>query len=154
MTVSTETPLLHLTEGTGENVISSHQKLNTSDEVELTIYAQYHQSEIDQNKRIHGVARGIIWAGFGVIVFGIILSIFGLTTSAIVAAASGVITEFISGSVFVFMMKSTKSKMDYYKQLSFDEECSKYIKAFSNLSEDKKVEMLNKLIDNYCARRK
>ena len=54
------------------------------------------------------------------------------------------------------MEKSTKSKKEYYKHLSLDRECDKYIMLVQemSLSDDKKMEILNKLIGNYCKRRK
>ena len=137
-----------------KNTISATQSLNVSEDDDLTIYSQYHQSEIKQNDKIYNVARGIIWAGFGVMMLGVVICFLGKIAPAIITTISGVITELISGTIFVFLSQSTKSKMSYYKQLSFDEECKRYIKAIQNLDDDKKTEMLDKLISNYCERRK
>lgn len=137
-----------------ENVIIDKQWLNVTENSGLTIYAQYHQSEIEQNKKIYNTARHVIWVGFGVIVLGIVLAMFGQTTTAILTTIAGCVSQFISGIVMAFLTHSSKSKLEYYKQLSYDEECNKYIKTIMQLSDDKKTGLLTKLIDNYCKRRK
>lgn len=137
-----------------ENLIVGNQNLNVTEGSSLTVYTQYHKSEIEQNKKIYGTAKGIIWSGFGVIIVGIMLAIFDKTTSAIITTVSGIISQFISGAVMAFLAHSSKSKFEYYKQLSFDEECNKYIKTIEHLDDDKRVDLLTKLVENYCKRRK
>ena len=140
-----------------ETTISSPSILNTtSTDDNLKVYLDYHQSEIEQNKKIYKLARAIIWTGFGVMMLGVVACFFGLTTPAILTASAGVVTEIVSGTILAVLSQSTKSKKEYYKQLSLDRECDKYIMLVQemSLSDDKKMEILNKLIGNYCKRRK
>lgn len=154
--VSTESPFS--VESNGETKISSQSALNTTivEDDDLKVYLNYHQSEITQNKKIYELARAIIWTGFGVMMLGVLACFFGLTTQSILTASAGVVTEIISGTILIVLSQSTKSKKEYYKQLSLDRECDKYIKLVQDmsLSDDKKMEILNKLIGNYCKRRK
>ena len=87
---------------------------------------------------------------------GVVTCFFGLTTPAILTASAGVVTEIVSGTILAVLSQSTKSKKEYYKQLSLDRECDKYITLVQDMSigDDKKMEILNKLIGNYCKRRK
>ena len=119
-----------------------------------TIYSIYHTSEIEQNTKIYKTAKGIIWAGFSVIMLSVIIALFGKTTTAIITACAGIITEFISSIIFVFLSNSSKSKLTYYQQLSLDEESKRYIQVINTLKDEDKVACINKLIDNYCDRRK
>lgn len=119
-----------------------------------TIYSIYHTSEIEQNNKIYRTAKGIIWAGFSVIMLSVIIALFGQTTPAIITACTGIITEFISSIIFVFLSNSSKSKLTYYQQLSLDEESKRYIQVISTMKDEDKVNLMNKLIDNYCSRRK
>lgn len=141
-----------------ETKISSLSTLNTTsiNEDDLKVYLNYHNSEIKQNEKIYKLARTIIWIGFGVMMLGVLACFLGVTTSAILAACVGAVTEIISGSILAVLSQSTKSKKEYYKQLSLDRECDKYIMIIQDvgLDDEKKFELLNKLIDNYCKRRK
>ena len=140
-----------------ETTISSPSTLNaTSTDDNLKVYLDYHESEIEQNKKIYKLARAIIWTGFGVMMLGVVTCFFGLTTPAILTASAGVVTEIVSGTILTVLSQSTKSKKEYYKQLSLDRECDKYITLVQdmNIGDDKKMEILNKLIGNYCKRRK
>ena len=138
------------------NKIQSQQKLNITPTDSLKIYLEYHESEIKQNEKIYELARKIIWTGFVVMMIGVIACFFGVTTASILTASAGALTEIISGTILVFLTRSSKSKRDYYRQLSFDEECNKYIRVIQNMdiSDDKKIEQIDKLIENYCKRRK
>ena len=154
--VGTESPFSVV--NNSETTISSSSKLNTTniDDDNLKVYLNYHQSEIEQNQKIYKLARAIIWTGFGVMMLGVVASFFGITTSAILTTSAGVVTEIISGTILAVLSQSTKSKKEYYKQLSLDRECDKYIRLIQDmsLSDDKKMEILNKLIENYSKRRK
>ena len=144
-----------VTNGT-DNKITSSQKLNVTQTDNSDIYLDYHKSEIKQNEKIYELARKIIWTGFVVMMIGVVACFFGVTTASILTASAGALTEIISGTILAFLTKSSKSKKDYYKQLSFDKECDKYIMVIQdmNISDEKKIERLDKLIDNYCKRRK
>lgn len=147
-----------LYKNSSEIEISSQQKLNTtSNEYDNpNLYINYHQSEIEQNEKMHKLARIIILIGFLVTIIGIILCFLGLLIPSIITTSVGIITEAISCTIMILIDQSDKRKKEYYKQLSFDREFDIYINIVRNISldNDKKAEILNKLIDNYCQRRK
>lgn len=123
-------------------------------EKDYSLISKYHESEIEQNKKIVKTARYIIWAGFVVICIGIMLALSGQTESAKVTAASGVLTEFISAIIFAFVSISSKSKLEYFKQLSISEEGEKLIEMIRTLENKKAQEkLIDKMISNYCDRR-
>ena len=130
------------------------QQLNITNDDSSGIYLKYHKSEIEQNEKIYRLARVIIWLGFIVMVIGIFACFLGEITSAILTTTAGILTEGISGIVLSFLSQSSKSKQEYYKELALDEECNKYMKTIKELDEKNKVVMLEKLINNYCDRRK
>lgn len=132
----------------------SFSKLNVVSNSEITVSNLYHLSEIQQNAAINNTTRKVIWAGFSIIAFGIMLALFGKTEIAIVASAAGVLTEIISGIVMVFLSQSNKSKMQYFNQVAFNEECDKYLQFLSTLNDGEKAKMIDKMIENYCSRRK
>ena len=108
-----------------------------------------------QNDGISKTAKRIIWAGFIVIIVGIIMSYFGKTQTANVAVIAGIITEFISGVIFVFLTKSNKSKMEYFNQLSINEEGENLRQIIMTMDNKKAQEkMIDKMVTNYCDRRK
>lgn len=137
------------------NSFQGQAKINASFGDKFAISDFYHLSEIQQNERINTTVRRIIWAGFITIVVGIIFVYFGKLDVAIIATISGLLTEVVSGIVMSFLTKSNKSKLKYFEQVSFNEECDKYIKEIRLLSdEEEKSRKLEKLIQNYCDRRK
>lgn len=139
-----------------ETKLSSLPTLNATANDSSLLYIDYHNSEIEQNKKIYGLAKTIIWVGFGVMMLGVVACYFGVTTATILTSVAGVITEIISGIILTVLSQSSKTKKEYYKQLSFDQELDKYIALVKNinLDYDDKREILNKLVDNYCRRRK
>ena len=119
------------------------------------LYLQYHRSEIEHNNKVYTTFIWLVWAGFLVLVAGIIACFTNHITSGILISASGLLTEFISGIVITILDKSVKSKLEYYKQLSFDEELKKLLEVIQNLnSEEQKITLLKEFVDNYCSRRK
>ncbi len=136
-------------------VINKPSDLNVAENpTPTTLYSQYHTNEIEQNKKIYATSRNIIWAGFGVIIIGVVSSFFSLITVSIIATVCGLITEFISGTIFVFLTQSNKEKHEYYRQLSFDEERKEILNVAETLENSDKMTIINKLVDNYCDRRK
>lgn len=137
------------------NTFQSQQVLNITEKATVTLTNAYHLSEIKQNEAIIKTAKGIIWAGFAVIAIGVIFSFIGKTDAAIVTTASGVITEFISGIMFAFVTMSNKSKLKYFEQLSITEEGEKHMKMILSLDNKKAQEkLIEKMVQNYCERRK
>ena len=117
------------------------------------ITLRYHESEINQNRDIVKIATRIIWAGFVVMCLGIICALCEKTTLAILTSISGLITEMISGVVFSFVSYSSKSKKEYFAQLSIVEECDKILALINTLDEDAKKQQVDKMVENYCQRR-
>lgn len=146
---------LKLSSGIQVNTIPKQQSLVISDDSNVNIKAKYHLSEIEQNGIIIGTAKKIIWSGFLVIAVGIILAYKGNVTVAIITTAAGVITEFISAIIFAFVTMSNKSKLKYFEQLTISEEGDKYMEMISQLEDKKaKEKLMDKMISNYCERRK
>lgn len=138
-----------------DNLIHNKPKLNASFNSDFTVSDFYHMSEIRQNEKINNTVRRIIWAGFCMLVIGICFVYFGKIDVAIIATVSGLLTEIISGVVMSFLTKSNKSKLKYFEQLSFNEECDKYLKEIRLLKNEKeKNKKIQDLINNYCDRRK
>ena len=113
----------------------------------------YHMSEIQQNSTIIATAKRTIWAGFGVIGLGILFALLGKIDVALLTAISGLITEAISGVVFAFVSQSSKSKLQYFTQLSMVEEGDKILAVIQTLDDDAKEKQVEKIVDNYCQRR-
>ena len=141
-----------------ETTISPQSTLNVlnNGDVEDKLFLDYHKNEISQNERIFKLVKNIIYIGVGIIFVGIILSFFGLTTISIVSTVAGVIVEHIFCKILTLLSETNKNKLEYYKQLSFDRECDKYLKIIRNINgdENQKMKILNDLIENYCQRRK
>ena len=82
------------------------------------------------------------------------LSYFKYIDVGIIATVSGIIIDFISGIVFVFLTKSSKNKQEYFRQLSLEAERNDYLKFCENFSNEDKMIIITKLIDDYCERNK
>ncbi len=118
----------------------------------FSLKSRYHNSKIDQNEGAYKVVKLILVGGFLAIVAGIVLSYCGNLESGILSSIAGVLTELISGTVMVFFNMTGKIKQKYFNQLSLDEESQLYISLIerTDLSEENKMKLLNKLIDSYC----
>lgn len=65
------------------------------------------------------------------------------------------VIEFISAIVFAFVTMSNKSKLQYFEQLSMSAESDKLMKVILTLDNKKaKENMIDKMVTNYCERRK
>lgn len=119
-----------------------------------SLKSRYHNSEIDQNEGAYKVVKAILIGGFIVMVIGVFLSYLGKLETGILSSISGILTEIISGTVMIFFHMTGKSKQEYFKQLSLDEERQSYILIIENagLNEENKMKLLNKLVENYCQR--
>lgn len=119
-----------------------------------SLKSRYHNSEINQNEGAYKVVKGILIGGFVIIVVGVFLSFLGKLETGILSSIAGILTEAVSGTVMVFFHMTGKSKQEYFKQLSLDEERQSYILIIESagLSENNKMELLNKLVDSYCQR--
>ena len=132
----------------------SHEDLNVVDPtVASKVTYIYHMSEIQQNTAIVQTAKRIIWAGFAVIGLGIIFALFGKIDVALLTTISGLITEVISGVVFAFVSQSSKSKLQYFTQLSMVEEGDKILAVIQTLDDSAREKQIEKIVANYCERR-
>lgn len=131
-----------------------NKNLNLSQEKELLLSVKYHVSEIEQNDTICKTTILFLWAGFIIIIVGIVLSYFKYIDVGIIATVSGIIIDFISGIVFVFLTKSSKNKQEYFRQLSLEAERNDYLKFCENFSNEDKMIIITKLTDDYCERNK
>ena len=131
-----------------------NRNLNLSQEKELLLSVKYHVSEIEQNDTICKTTILFLWAGFIIIIVGIVLGFFKYIDVGIIAAVSGIIIDFISGIVFVFLTKSSKNKQEYFRQLSLEAERNDYLKFCENFSNEDKMIIITKFIDDYCERNK
>ena len=74
------------------------------------------------------------------IIFGIVLSLFGQTNSATVSAGAGVLGEFIS-AVFFYLYNQTIAKMaDYHRKLVFTQNIGLALKISDGLTGNEKTE--------------
>lgn len=146
---------LSISTETLQNTYNNLQTLQVSDDAQVRLTEVYHMSEIQQNETIINMAKKIVWFGFGVIAIGIIFSFMGKVESALITGISGVVIEFISAIVFAFVTMSNKSKLQYFEQLSMSAESDKLMKVILTLDNKKaKENMIDKMVTNYCERRK
>ena len=146
--------VLNISNGQVEERTIRNENLNLSQEKELLLSVKYHVSEIEQNNAICKTTIFFLCAGFIVIIAGIVLSYFKYIDVGIIATVSGIIVDFISGIVFVFLTKSSRNKQEYFRQLSLEAERNDYLKFCENFSNEDKMIIITKLIDDYCERNK
>lgn len=152
---STSENELVLSTQTELNLYKDREVLKVSNQSNpLTITNAYHLSEIEQNNTITHTAKRIIWGGFIIICLGIIFALFGKVDVSIITTISGIITEIISAIVFTFVTLSNKSKLQYFKQLSMDDERDQYLKIIASMDKEGKEKLLGQLINSYCEIRK
>lgn len=154
MKLSTNSELC-VSSDTNLNTFQNQQTLKITENATLTLTNAYHLSEIKQNETIINTAKKVIWVGIGIITIGIIFALVGKVDVAILTTVSGIITEFISGIMFAFVTMSNKSKLKYFEQLTISEEGEKHMKMILSLDNKKAQEkLIEKMVENYCERRK
>lgn len=152
---TTPTDELILSTQTELSFYKDHEDLKVSNQSnQLTIANAYHLSEIEQNNIITMTAKKIIWGGFIVICVGIVFALLGKVDVSIITTISGIITEVISAIVFAFVTLSNKSKLQYFKQLSMDDERDQYLTIIASMDKEGKEKLLGELINSYCEIRK
>lgn len=105
----------------------------------------YQQTQSQANKSFYLSAAAAI-TGFLLICIGIALMYSNHITSAYIAAASGIISEFIS-SIFFYLYNKTISKMaNYHKKLVLTQNISLALKTTEELSSNKKEDILEHII--------
>lgn len=120
----------------------------------FTLKSDYHKSTIEQNKKIIDVSVKVVYIGIFIIFIGVFAAFLGKTSTAIVTCTSGVITEAISNIAFWLVGKEMEEKLKYFSSLALDEERDIYIGMVERMENaETKDKMIEKLVDNYCARR-
>ncbi|MCI8980556.1 MAG: hypothetical protein HFE52_07825 [Clostridia bacterium] len=137
-----------------EGIDIKYTDIQFRNEKSPNIYANYHESEIGLHTKITSHCLWMAWASMALLGTTIIVNIFVQSTALTVAAiVSGCIDLFSSISLTIFT-KSAHAKQTYYTDMSFNQEQEKLIKLIENLEGNKKEELIDKLIDSYCDRRK
>jgi hypothetical protein len=116
------------------------------------------QTEIEAGKIFNFTLTAAI-VSLMFIMFGIILSLFGATTSATVSAGAGILGEFIS-AVFFYLYNQTIGKMaEYHRKLVFTQNIGLALKISEGLPPEEKalaqralIETLSKDINQYLGR--
>ena len=103
------------------------------------IDAYYLQTKIQADKSFNfSLAAAVV--SLLLIIFGIVLSLFGQTNSATVSAGAGVLGEFIS-AVFFYLYNQTIAKMaDYHRKLVFTQNIGLALKISDGLTGNEKTE--------------
>ena len=122
-----------------------HNSFNTQ------IISNYHTNEISQNNKIINTAIGIIITGTLTIVSSIFIATFKNFNAGLLTAISGILVDFISGTIFWMVTKSNDSKMKYFNSISSEEERNKIISLIESTKDEKtKNKLTEKLVDSYC----
>ncbi len=115
------------------------------------IITNYHTNEISQNNKIINTAIGIIILGTLTIICSIFIATFKDFNAGLLTAISGILVDFISGTIFWMVTKSNDSKMKYFNSISSEEERNKLISLIESIKDEKsKNKLTEKLIDAYC----
>lgn len=126
-------------------VINDDTELNVSTEHQL--YLKYHQSELDHNEKLLKHCLILVWVGVGMLVTGLIFSIITGKSQNFVLFA-GVFVDLFSGGIITLVNKSADSKQRYFETISRSENEKNLIAELKSIDgEDKKVELLGKIID-------
>lgn len=147
---------MKLTINETNNIFASHdESLNVKSGVSVSVSNAYHMSEINQNDGVITTAKRMLWCGFSIICVGIICAITGRIEASNITVIAGIISEFISAIIYIFVSMSNKSKHKYFEQLSLSEEGEGLMKAVLQLDNKKAQEkQFDKMVTNYCERRK
>lgn len=135
------------------STINSHPQMLISQPQSDNIYIRYHKSEIEHNRTAYRIFCILLIGSFLIIVTGIVACFIHQITTGGLVTISGVVSEFISSVALVFLERSDKNKLAYYKELSMDEELKRIMNEVDQLAGDDKMQILTKIVDNYCSRR-
>lgn len=141
-------------EGVQQNNISIEPVTQVKVERNNTsIYSRYHSSEIDQSEKILKNAIRMTWVGFAILAICVVMVFKGAVGEAVITGVSGLVLEVISGTIYVLVDKSSKSKYQYFKKLSEDEVDRKIIGMVEKCENGPhKEELLKALVSNWCER--
>ena len=134
-----------------EPIINTNNGIVFNNQKDISLQAQYHLDELELNKKIVNTMIFLIIIGVLAIVFGLVMSYFGVTTVSTLSCASGIVLDISSGIVFWLINKTTSNKYAYFNRLSLSDERDKYIEILERQPNIKFQEkMLKKLIDTHC----
>ena len=105
----------------------------------------YLQTQLQADKSFNfALAAAVV--SLALIIFGIVLSLFGQTSSATVSAGAGILGEFIA-AVFFYLYNQTVAKMaDYHRKLVFTQNIGLALKISDGLPVDEKTKAQTTLI--------
>jgi hypothetical protein len=110
------------------------------------IDAYYLQTKIQADKSFNFTLSSAVVSLF-LIIFGIILSLFGATNSATVSASAGVLGEFISAVCFYLYNQTIAKMADYHRKLVFTQNIGLALKISDGLPPDEKTQAQRGLIE-------
>jgi hypothetical protein len=105
----------------------------------------YLQTQLQADKSFNFALSAAV-VSLVLIIFGIVLSLFGQTSSATVAGGAGILGEFIS-AVFFYLYNQTVAKMaDYHRKLVYTQNIGLALKISDGLPVDEKTKAQTMLI--------
>ena len=114
------------------------------------ILCKYHESEIENNKRINIAIIFIIFLGMGFLGVGIAGRIFGFLQDGTISVISGVVTEIIGAMIKVLQNASDKSKHKYFEALNQQKRMDNIVKLVEGMSQGaQKNKMISKIIEEH-----
>lgn len=129
-----------------ESVIK-HNNQNT------LLISNYHNNEINQNKKITNTAIVVIILGTLAIIVSIFIAIFTSFNVGLLTTIAGILIDFISATIFWMVTKSSDNKLKYFNSISSEEERNKIISLIETIKDEKsKIKLIEKMVDSYCKR--
>ncbi len=114
------------------------------------ILNKYHESEIQNNKRINILVIIVITIGILFFAIGLIGRVVGFLEDETITTIGGALSEIIGGVIKGFQVQSDKSKFIYFTVLNRNSERKAISNFIKNMPEGKaKNRMIEKLVDGY-----
>lgn len=114
------------------------------------ISSDYHQSEIDINKKLYKHYIWMLWIGLGITVVGLGLCIFGIIKAGLISTITGCIQTFITGTIFKTLSVQSEEKERYY-QRAFEE---KLLDIICNQDPAFAQKQIERFVDRCCPDKK
>lgn len=116
---------------------------------DYTLTTAYHQSEIEQNKKIVINAIVMIWVGIAILFIGLILAV--CTQASWVSLVPGAFVDLFSGTMIYLVNQSSERKEKYFESLTMVEHEERIIELINTSeNEEFKEKMINKIVDRHC----
>ena len=127
------------------------EKIHTSSQSH-SLYAKYHESEIDQNNAIIQHAIKMIWAGILILFTGLVFAV--LTNQKIelgvITICAGAFVDIFSGTMIYLVNKSAETKHKYFENLAFLEHEQTVINLIRESNDEEfQKRMIERVVDNY-----